>query len=213
MSRCRIDHLLGETRASSQVTASDNPVAVTRVPCGWASDPYLATVTVQSENAGRMRVLVHTAGLTALGALFGLFVNALRPDGIALFRPFVTEAEGAAECVAASMPTRVDVAEARHLLEAREAVFGDVRSAAEYAAGHVSDAVHLPCSADAPRWLASVDKAATVVVYGTRDAEADQVAQSLGANGYQDVRVLTGGFSAWQDGGGSAASGPCEACE
>ena len=160
-----------------------------------------------------MRVLAQTVGLTAIGAIVGLLVNVLRPDGIVLLRPFVTEAEGATECVAASMSPRVDVAEARHLLEAREAVFGDVRSAAEYAAGHVSDAVHLPCSADAPRWLASVDKAATVVVYGTRDADADQVAQSLNANGYQDVRVLTGGFSAWRDGGGSAASGPCAACD
>jgi rhodanese-related sulfurtransferase len=160
-----------------------------------------------------MRMIAHTIALTAIGALVGLLVNALRPDGIALFKPFVSDAEGAAECVAASTPPRVDVAAARGLLESREAVFGDVRTAGEYAAGHVIDAVHLPCSADAPRWLASVDKTTTVVVYGTGDSDADQVAQSLGANGYSDVRVLSGGFAAWQDGGGSAASGPCEACD
>jgi rhodanese-related sulfurtransferase len=99
------------------------------------------------------------------------------------------------------------------LFEAREAVFGDVRQAAEYAAGHVVDAVHLPCSAEAPDWLANVAKSSTVVLYGASDADADPVAQSLRASGYGDVRVLSGGFPAWQASGGSAASGPCSVCD
>jgi len=76
----------------------------------------------------------------------------------------------------------------------------------------VVDAVHLPCSAEAPEWLVSVAKSSTVVLYGGDDADPDPVAQSLAASGYGDVRVLQGGFRAWRDGGGSAASGPCEIC-
>ncbi len=146
------------------------------------------------------------------GAGLGLALNALRPDGVSILRPWVGEADGAAQCAVSAAPARVGVDEAERLLQARAAVFGDVRGADEYAAGHVVDAVHLPCSADAPEWLANVAKSSTVVLYGTEETDADPVAQSLSASGYRDVRVLSGGFPAWRAVGGSAASGPCEVC-
>jgi rhodanese-related sulfurtransferase len=159
-----------------------------------------------------MRLFRQSLGLAVAGAMLGLLLNAVRSDGVSVLRPFVPAAEGPAECVAATGPARIGVGEAQHLLEARAAVFGDVREAAEYAAGHVVDAVHLPCSAEAPDWLANVAKSSTVVLYGASDADADPVAQSLRASGYGDVRVLSGGFPAWQASGGSAASGPCSVC-
>ncbi len=160
-----------------------------------------------------MRTILRTLVLAIAGALFGLCVNALHPAGVSVLRPWVAENEGTAECAVASVgPARIDVAAAMRLLETHEAVFGDVRAALDYAAGHVVDAVHLPCSAEAPEWLVSVAKSSTVVLYGGDDADPDPVAQSLAASGYGDVRVLQGGFRAWRDGGGSAASGPCEIC-
>lgn len=161
----------------------------------------------------RMQSVVQSVALVAIGGVLGLVVNAVRPDGVAVLRPYAPDAGNATECVAASAPLRIDVDAAERLQEARGAVFGDVRNATDYAAGHVVDAVHLPCSADAPVWLANVAKSSTVVVYGASDAEADQVAQALNASGYRDVRVLSGGFSAWREHGGSAASGPCEVCD
>ncbi len=160
-----------------------------------------------------MGLVRQSFALASIGAVLGLVLNAVRGDGVALLRPFVPEAEGAAECSAPAGPVEIDVTEAEELLAAHEAVFGDVRSAAEYAGGHVVDAVHLPCSADAPDWLANVAKYSTVVVYGEKDADADLVAHSLSGSGYRDVRVLRGGFAAWRDGGGNAASGPCEVCD
>ncbi len=161
-----------------------------------------------------MALLRHSASLAVVGAAFGLLLNAIRADGVALLRPFEPEIPGASECrVAASGPPVIDVAAAEALLAANEAVFGDVRNAAEYAEGHVVDAVHLPCSADAPDWLGNVAKYSTVILYGEKDADADQVAHALSAGGYRDVRVLRGGFAAWRDGGGLAASGPCDVCD
>jgi len=159
-----------------------------------------------------MGLLRHSAGLAFAGAALALLLNAVRADGVALFRPFVPETKGVAECSVATGPPAIDVADAESLLAAHEAVFGDVRTAAEYAGGHVVDAVHLPCSADAPDWLGNVAKYSTVILYGEKDADADQVAHSLLAAGYRDVRVLRGGFAAWRDGGGLAASGPCDVC-
>jgi rhodanese-related sulfurtransferase len=160
-----------------------------------------------------MGLVRHSLALAFGGALLGLLLNVVRADGVALLRPFTPETTGPAECSAATGPAEIDVTEAEELLAANEAVFGDVRSAADYASGHVVDAVHLPCSADAPDWLANVAKYSTVILYGEKDADADQVAHSLSAGGYRDVRVLRGGFAAWRDGGGSAASGPCEVCD
>jgi rhodanese-related sulfurtransferase len=159
-----------------------------------------------------VRVVRQSLMLVLAGAALGLLVNVLRSDGVALLRPYVPEMDGVAECVASPGPRRIDAAEAVRLQQASAIVFGDVRSADEYAAGHVVDAVHLPCSADAPAWLADVPKASTVIVYGATDASAEQVAQSLTASGYRDVRILSGGFGAWRAHGGAAASGPCEVC-
>lgn len=156
--------------------------------------------------------LPQSVALAAAGAVLGLVVNAVRPDGVALLHPWASEVEGTAECAVAAVSTRIGIDEARRLQETHAAVFGDVRGAAEYAAGHVTDSVHLPCSADVPAWLAAVGKSSTVVLYGADDSDAEPVAQSLRASGYQDVRVLSGGFAAWRASGGSAASGPCEAC-
>src|SRR5262245_25969918 len=105
-----------------------------------------------------MGLVRHSFVLASLGAALALLVNVVRSDGVALLRPFAPDAEGAAECSAPTGPVEIDVTEAEELLAAHEAVFGDVRSAAEYAGGHVVDAVHLPCSADAPEWLANVAK-------------------------------------------------------
>ncbi len=160
-----------------------------------------------------MGLVRHSLVLASLGAALGLLLNVGRSDGVALLRPFVPEVEGAAECSAPTGPVEIDVTQAEELLAAHEAVFGDVRSAAEYGSGHVVDAVHLPCSADAPDWLANVAKYSTVIVYGEQDTDADLVAHSLSGSGYRDVRVLRGGFAAWRDGGGNAASGPCEVCD
>jgi rhodanese-related sulfurtransferase len=159
-----------------------------------------------------MHLLRQSLGLAVAGAVLGLLLNGVRPDGVALLRPWASEPDATAECAVATAPTRIGVADAERLLQEHEVVFGDVRGAAEYAVGHIVDAVHLPCSADAPDWLANVDKSSTVVVYGADDTDGDPVAQSLSANGYRDVRVLSGGFPAWRASGGSAASGPCEIC-
>ena len=177
----------------------------------WAA--LVAAEAAGRENTAPMGLVRHSVILAILGALGGLLVNAIRADGVAILRPFEPETHGATECSIAAGPVEIGVTEAESLLAANEAVFGDVRPAAEYAEGHVVDAVHLPCSADAPDWLGNVAKYSTVILYGEKDADADQVAHSLSAAGYRDVRVLRGGFAAWRDGGGLAASGPCTVCD
>src|SRR5689334_25052828 len=123
---------------------------------GTSRSARILAAVVAGEAAGRENAapmgssIRHSATLAVLGALGGLLVNAIRADGVAILRPFEPETHGATECSVAAGPAEIGVTEAERLLAENEAVFGDVRPASEYAEGHVVDAVHLPCSADAP---------------------------------------------------------------
>jgi 3-mercaptopyruvate sulfurtransferase SseA len=109
---------------------------------------------------------------------------------------------------------RISVQEAKPLCLACTAAFVDARSAQEYAAGHVTGALHLAPGEPAESLLPALRGSATVIVYDRdRDcAAADQVATLLQGHGIRDVRVLTGAWPEWLAGGGPGESGICSLC-
>ncbi len=163
----------------------------------------------------RQALLVVAAGVVA-----GLGANALSPRPAPLGAPVQPAAEAAAACVpepsAARMP-RVSATEAVGLCTACSAGFVDARGAGEYAAGHVSGAIHFPPEGhpDEAAALARLATFHTVVVYdgdqGCRVAEG--VARHLAARGLRDVRVLEGAWAGYLAAGGPGASGACTACQ
>jgi rhodanese-related sulfurtransferase len=74
----------------------------------------------------------------------------------------------------------------------------DVRSADEFAAGHLRDAKHIPL-ADLANRIGELDKSKnrTVVVVCQTGARADKAARQLQAAGFEDVYALEGGQAAW----------------
>jgi len=74
----------------------------------------------------------------------------------------------------------------------------DVRSADEFAAGHLRDAKHIPL-ADLANRIGELDKSKnrTVVVVCQTGARADKAARQLQAAGFEDVHALEGGQAAW----------------
>jgi 3-mercaptopyruvate sulfurtransferase SseA len=94
--------------------------------------------------------------------------------------------------------------------------FVDARGAAAFAEGHIPGAIHLkpaghPADAEIIQRLRSF---ATIVVYdsGGGCGLAEGVADRLAALGFGDVRLLDGSWNTWQDSGGPAQSGACQAC-
>jgi sulfur-carrier protein adenylyltransferase/sulfurtransferase len=88
--------------------------------------------------------------------------------------------------------------EARTLLGG-DAVFLDVREPAEWALGHVPDAVHLPrAQVEAGIADAVPDKSARVVVYCARGNRSAVAGSTLRALGYQRVENLVEGFLGWE---------------
>jgi 3-mercaptopyruvate sulfurtransferase SseA len=161
-----------------------------------------------------MRALV----LLLVGAALGLAANALRPDGIALrgFAPPVTCSDTGGGPVAA-----VEVlspAGAAGLCGDSRALIADARPPDRFAAGHVADAVHLPCAASGAQASSVMGRLAglrAVIVYGDSTEEARPVAEDLRRRvGRPDLRVivLEGGFPAWSQAGLACASGPCRTC-
>lgn len=108
----------------------------------------------------------------------------------------------------------MSVEEAKPLCLACTAAFVDARSAPEFAAGHVTGALHLAPGEPVGPLLPRLRASPTVIVYD-RDREcaaADQVATLLQANGIREVRVLTGAWPEWLARGGPGESGTCSLC-
>jgi rhodanese-related sulfurtransferase len=78
----------------------------------------------------------------------------------------------------------------------------DVRSADEFAGGHLRDAKNIPL-ADLATRIGELDKSKnrTVVVVCQTGARSDKAAKQLAAAGFEDVWSLDGGVAAWQAAG------------
>jgi len=82
----------------------------------------------------------------------------------------------------------------------------DVRTADEYAGGHIPGAVNIPIDV-LPNSLGSIDKAKPVAVYCATGARSLNAKQFLAAQGYPNVANLQRGIAAW-DGQVVAGSEP-----
>lgn len=71
----------------------------------------------------------------------------------------------------------------------------DVRTAEEFASGHIAGAVNIPVEVLASR-LSDVPRDRTVVVYCRSGNRSKQAAEILSKAGYSDIRDL-GGLNAW----------------
>ncbi|MDF1564544.1 MAG: rhodanese-like domain-containing protein [Deltaproteobacteria bacterium] len=157
------------------------------------------------------RLIPASLGLLLLGSLLGLGNHALRFEGL-----FPAPAEAAAACGEGTTgaPVLQSAEEAGTLCAGGHILILDVRDAETFARGHVAGAVHLPCSvgkieAEIEGQLMGSE---TVLVYGADTESALPVASSLLLRGIHDVRVIDGGYPAWEAASLACASGPCAAC-
>ncbi len=164
-------------------------------------------------------LLLRAAALLVGGAAAGLGVNAARPAGAVALLRF----EPPTTCSGAEAPVAAPVAEltpreASQLCGRGGVVFADTRSDERFEAGHAAGAVHLPCDATelgARSAIADLEHAGaqTVIFYGDSSDDGRAVAETLRRRGLTaELRVLHGGFAAWEREGLACASGPCEDC-
>src|SRR5687767_8940736 len=173
-------------------------------------------------------LVARTAVLLAVAAGLGVAVDALRPGGLRskeLQLASTCSARPGAPAAEAPAITEVEPAHAQHLCGDPGVMVADVRASERFVAGHIADAVHLPCAGNAAASsgpLSRLARAHTVVVYGDSTEEARPVAEALRARlggtggavaGPGRIVVLSGGFSAWDRAGLACSSGPCPDCK
>ncbi len=96
-------------------------------------------------------------------------------------------------CTGAEGP-RPDAAQARHLYDAGTQ-FVDVRTGAEWSAGHLKNALHLPVDlVDARAAALLPHKDTPLVLYCGSGVRAQRAAQELRQLGYTHVTAMTGGY-------------------
>ena len=159
-------------------------------------------------------VVARALAIFAVGAGLGLALAAARPSG-----PSLTHAAGTSCEAPATEPTLLGPRAAASVCAADRALIADARTDADFAAGHIAGAVHLPCDARgdvALAQLAHLEGRSLVLVYGASTADAltvaRSIAQRLPAGALAKIYALEGGFSAWESAGLACASGPCEGC-
>lgn len=116
-------------------------------------------------------------------------------EGLMMPLALLTAAVGAWFVLQRAMRGDVRGAQARELV-ASGARLVDVRSAAEFAAGHLPGAVNVPVDALERRMTDLGPKDRTVVVYCASGARSAHAKRLLLAKGWSDVRNL-GAMSAW----------------
>ena len=164
----------------------------------------------------RMSVFLRASLLCLAGAVLGIAGNGFTPHPAPLGEPVLATAQlpGATCAETHGAVTRISVEEAKPLCVSCTAAFVDARTPAEYAAGHITNAVHVAPGEPVASVLPALREKGTVIVYD-RDgncAAADQVASELEKQGLRDVRVLTGAWPEWLARGGPGESGACTLC-
>jgi MFS family permease len=92
----------------------------------------------------------------------------------------------------------VEPAALNALATARRLIVVDVRSPAEFAAGHVDGAVNIPLDALGIRAGELQRDAVIVTVCGKGGGRSERAAAALRTRGFHDVRALCGGTDAWR---------------
>jgi rhodanese-related sulfurtransferase len=114
-------------------------------------------------------------------------------SGAMLIWPFVRRTSGG---------PWVSTVEATQLINRQDALVLDVRSAEEYAKGHILGAKNLPL-ADLERRSAELDKhkAKPVIVHCENGNRSTSALALLRKHGFASVVNLAGGYAAWQQAG------------
>jgi rhodanese-related sulfurtransferase len=97
---------------------------------------------------------------------------------------------------------RASALQVTQLINRGKTTIVDVRTAEEFAKGHLRDAKNIPL-ADLSARIGELDKAKarSVVIVCQSGARADKAVRQLAAAGFEDVTSLDGGLTAWQAAG------------
>ena len=141
--------------------------------------------------------------LVLLGAGLGLAANQVSPRGIPLVAPLKQ-----APVVADFIP----LDQAKLLWQSGTAFFLDAREPADYAAGHIGNALNLPAQSFAQHFgevapMLALDSELVLYCDGPECELSHRLRESLRQLGYTNTHLLFNGWTAWRQAGLSTTLG------
>jgi rhodanese-related sulfurtransferase len=138
--------------------------------------------------------LACAAAIVVLATSLGLLANAVSGASV----PLIAEE--------ASPGSAITLAEARRVHANGDATFVDARRRDDYRAGHIAGSISTPLAERAAQLgdlRRELPRTGPLVVYCEAGACTSALALSawLSGNGWRDVRVLSGGYPAWEAAG------------
>jgi rhodanese-related sulfurtransferase len=141
--------------------------------------------------------LPQALGILLLGAGLGLAANQISPRGLPLVTP-VKPAPAADEFI--------PLDQANQLWRSGTAFFLDARAPADYAAGHIGNALNLPAQSFAQHFgqiAPMLTRESPLVLYcdGPECELSHRLRESLRQLGYTNTYLLSNGWTAWRQAG------------
>lgn len=116
--------------------------------------------------------------------------------------PAAPAASAPASAEATALGEDLGVADFASLVEQPGVVVLDVRTADEFASGHLPDAINIDINdAGFTDQIASLDADATYAIYCRSGNRSRAALQEMQAAGFANLHHLSGGIGAWQSGG------------
>jgi len=91
----------------------------------------------------------------------------------------------------------VDPARATELINREDALVVDVRAMADYAKGHIINAINIPSNGFKDQLHQLKDKGQAIIVVCNNGATSGSICKLLRTNGFENIYELKGGMMAW----------------
>jgi rhodanese-related sulfurtransferase len=146
---------------------------------------------------GRRASLPRALGIVLFGLAAGLAGNQISPRGLPLMAPPKPTPQA---------ETFIALDQAKQLWHRGAALFLDAREPADYAAGHIGNALNLPAQSFAQRFggLAPMLTRESLLILYCDGAECElsqRLRESLRQLGYTNTHLLFNGWTAWRQAG------------
>jgi rhodanese-related sulfurtransferase len=158
----------------------------------------------EGSDATLFQALRQSTTILLVALVLGFTANATRPNGLSLTARWSPEAQIKASGQAEDLT--ISIEEARDLFMTQGALFIDARDGEAYSEGHIEGALNLPWHDFEARFVDVVPRltpSGVMITYCDGDScgLSKELAITLLAKGYGNVRVLGNGWSRWQEAG------------
>lgn len=95
------------------------------------------------------------------------------------------------------MFTRIDVTQAKQMIDEQQAVVVDIRDAQSFSLGHIANAIALN-NDNLAQFISDADKSLPLLVCCYHGNSSQSAAAMLASQGFADVYSIDGGYTHWQ---------------